>query len=106
MTTPCLPQTYEKEAGAPLPLVGTRPLHDILPNGTNMLHPQPSQPDMQQPSMLQHSLNNIFGAKTALANRFTGLSQFQDPTSTLNPKGKQPYSDIVEFIPGSIIEKE
>ena len=48
----------------------------------------------------------MIGAQSTSVNRFTGLSQFQDPTSILNPKGKQPYLDIVEFIPGSIIEKE
>ena len=74
--------------------------------GQHATLPKPSQPDIQQPSMLQQSLNNIFGAQPTPANRFTGLSQFQDPTSILNPNGKQPYLDIVEFIPRSIIEKE
>ena len=77
-----------------------------LPAGNNLLQDNHTPPENNQPSMLQQSLNNIFGFQQATANRFTGTSQFQDPTSILNPRGKQPYLDIVEFIPGSIIEKE
>ena len=95
--------TLVREMPALQPIIGTRPLQEILPNQPTA---QPTHHEAQQPSRLQQSLNNIFGAQAAPQNQFAGLSQFQDPTSILNPKGKQPYLDIVGFIPGSIIGKE
>ena len=95
--------TLVREMPALQPIIGTRPLQEILPNQPTA---QPTHHDAQQPSCLQQSLNNVFGAQAAPQNQFAGLSQFQDPTLILNPNGKQPYLDIVEFIPGSIIEKE
>ena len=99
-------QPREGENTSQQPPAAFRPPSTNLPAGNNLLQDNLPPTENNQPNMLQQSLNNIFGVQQATATRYTGNSHFQDPTSILNPKGKQPYLDIVEFIPGSIVEKE